>query len=83
MGDWLVQNSAEIVLLHVGTNDISNGENVTEVVADVAAILDEIDTYSEDVTVFLARITLRTDDPVLNQTTKDFNNAVNIFGRLV
>lgn len=56
---------------------IANGDqNVTE----VADILNQIDLFENDynksVTVILARIILLTDDPTLNETTKEFNNAV-------
>lgn len=38
--NWLAQNPADIVLLHIGTNSLDpNGQ------ADVAAILDEIDRW--------------------------------------
>ena len=73
--DWLALNPADIVLLHIGTNDI-NHEPPDEDVGEVEDILDEIDRYSEDITVILARIILRTDDYDLNETTKAFNDAV-------
>jgi lysophospholipase L1-like esterase len=73
--NWLVTNHADIVLLHIGTNDIS-GNN--EDVAEVEAILNEIgryeSTYSKNVTVLVARIVLRTDSK--SEQTVTFNNAV-------
>lgn len=75
--DWLELNPADFVLLHIGTNDVALG---TEDVNEIAEILDEIDryetNYARTVRVFLARIILRSDDSALNETTKDFNNAV-------
>ncbi len=53
--DWLVANPAEVVLLHVGTNDIARDPSDSSV-TDVAAILDEIDRFDPNVTVVLARI---------------------------
>ncbi|MCU0574508.1 MAG: GDSL-type esterase/lipase family protein [Syntrophobacteraceae bacterium] len=50
----------EVVLLHVGTNDIffelGKPGGTERTVADIEALLDAIDQYSEDVTVILARI---------------------------
>ena len=79
---WLVANPSDVVLLHIGTNDISNGDqNATE----IAEILDEIDRYEADynkkITVVLARIISRTDGvdangDGLDDTTFNFNNAV-------
>jgi hypothetical protein len=75
--NWLESTPADIVLLHIGTNDISESH---QDVREVEAILDNIDSYesdySRDITVFLARIILRSDSYENNETTKDFNNAV-------
>ncbi|MGD2049641.1 MAG: GDSL-type esterase/lipase family protein, partial [Chloroflexota bacterium] len=68
--DWLVANPADVVLLHIGTNDISGGD---EDAGEVATILDEIDRYSEDITVVLARIINRRDG---SAATTAFNDAV-------
>ncbi|MBD3256842.1 hypothetical protein GF377_00315, partial [candidate division GN15 bacterium] len=72
---YLENNPADFVLLHIGTNDVSGGD---EDVAEVAAILDSIDlyetNYSRTIQVLVARIVLRAD--ALNPTTIAFNNAV-------
>lgn len=47
---WLGNNPADVVLLHVGTNGLQAG------VADVDFLLDEIDRYSTDVHVVVAKI---------------------------
>ena len=76
---WLVNNPAELVLLHVGTNDISGiadglsesvwkGQVQTQV-NEVSQILDEIDNFSENTTVILARIISRLDDDQKEYTT--------------
>lgn len=65
--DWLVANPAEVILLHIGTNDL------TESPADVANILDEIDRFDERIPVVLARIINR--NPYHAPTTT-FNDNV-------
>ncbi len=55
--NWLTANPADIILLHIGTNDIpASGQDANE----VSDILDEIDRYESDysteVTVLVARI---------------------------
>ena len=56
---WLVNNPADIILLHIGTNDV-----VTST-ADVETILNEIDRYKSDyntqITVVLAQIINRVE----------------------
>ena len=77
---WLNSNPADIVLLHIGTNDIQDGENAADVVAEVASTLDNINQWEsnsgQSVTVILARIILRSANPTLNETTKNFNDAL-------
>ncbi|MBN1187049.1 MAG: fibronectin type III domain-containing protein, partial [Bacteroidales bacterium] len=69
---------ADVILLHIGTNDITHGEGSGA--ADVENILDEIDAWEAstgtNVAVFVARILKRTDDPVDSLTTIQFNNNV-------
>ncbi len=73
---WLVATPPEIVLLHIGTNDItSSGEDANE----VSDILDEIDIYEADsneaITVILALIIDRqTHSPATTQFNIDVND---------
>jgi VCBS repeat-containing protein len=70
--NWLVDNPADIILLHAGTNDLAN---TTEF--DIADILDEIERWENSalgnpVTVILARII--DQDPF--DVVTDFNRKV-------
>jgi lysophospholipase L1-like esterase len=49
---WLTANPADIVLLHIGTNDL----NPTSTVREVEILLDEIDRFDSGIPVVLARI---------------------------
>jgi lysophospholipase L1-like esterase len=69
--NWLIQNPPDVILLHIGTNELSNNSD------EVERILDEIDEYETDagsrVIVILARIIdMVPNNPVVNQ----FNNKV-------
>jgi hypothetical protein len=66
--DWLVDNPAEIVLLHIGTNDINDGGQSA---AEVSAILDEIDRFDRRITVILALIINR---QTYSSVTTQYNN---------
>ena len=68
---WLTSHPADVILLHIGTNDISGNNEDAQEVAD---ILDQIDSFSEDIPVVLSRIISRTDGKAL-QTTQ-FNDDV-------
>ncbi|MBI4687480.1 MAG: hypothetical protein HY756_06840, partial [Nitrospirae bacterium] len=68
--NWLTVNPADVVLLHIGTNDVGLNEQSAD---EIAAILNEIDRYSTDTTVLLARII---DQKYHYQAVTDFNNSV-------
>jgi lysophospholipase L1-like esterase len=76
--DWLSSTPADVILLHIGTNSLDTDPD------DVAAILDNIDTYEVDngveITVVLARIINRLDyvcsNPPTPSTTTTFNDNV-------
>jgi lysophospholipase L1-like esterase len=74
--DWLTENPAEIVLLHIGTNSFSTSPD------DVEDILNEIDRFELDsgtnITVVLARIINR---QIAHPDTTVFNNNVESMAR--
>jgi hypothetical protein len=66
-GPYLETYPANVILLHIGTNGLDPSPD------DVEKILDEIDEYSEHVTVVLARIINRRDGSPM---TTQFNDNV-------
>ncbi|MGZ8756133.1 MAG: GDSL-type esterase/lipase family protein, partial [Acidimicrobiia bacterium] len=63
---WLDLNPADIVLLHVGTNDISDEQSVPAIATEINQILNKIDTWEQspgnnEIRVVLARIVNRSD----------------------
>ncbi len=63
---WLDANPADVVLLHIGTNDISDGQATAGIVTEISQTLDNIDTWEQTagnnlVWVVLARIINRSD----------------------
>ena len=61
---WLNSTPADVVLLHIGTNDISQGQNPSSTRNEIGQILDLIDTWEathNPVWVALARIINRND----------------------
>ncbi len=62
--NWLVTNPADVVLLHIGTNDIKNNESAVSIASQVDLIIENIDIWeaaNNDVSVVLARIINRND----------------------
>jgi lysophospholipase L1-like esterase len=70
--DWLTAHPADIVLLHIGTNSLDSSP------ADVERILDEIDRFSPDTIVLLARIINR---KTYSSLTRLFNDNVEAMAR--
>lgn len=62
--DWLQLNPADLVLLHIGTNELDPSPD------DVEQILQEIDRFDQNITVYLARIVNRAS---YSETTTQFN----------
>lgn len=72
--NWLSQNPADVILLHIGTNSLEASAE------DVNDILKEIDQWEadndQDVTVILAKIINRQDEGCGVGTTHTFNNNI-------
>ena len=77
--NFLEANPADIILLHIGTNDVNAGHASAN---DIRLILDEIDRHSPDVWVVLALIINQADPPCpLCTTTTAYNDAVDAMAR--
>jgi hypothetical protein len=78
--NWLNVNPADIILLHIGTNDISSGQNPALVAAEIGQILDNIDQYETyngvNVWVILSHIISRTDS--MAPATTALNNQIQL-----
>jgi len=64
---YLTANPADVILLHIGTNQLDTSP------ADVENILNNIDAYDEDITVVLARII---NHKTYSATVTQFNDNV-------
>lgn len=76
VGQWLNTRPPDIVLLHIGTNDISGNPNASA--APVDTILQNIESWEQTnyrLWVFVARIIRRLDDPN-NQSVTAYNNDI-------
>ena len=76
LGDY----NPDIILLHIGTNDLSSGsqQNPTgaSLADEVIEILNVIWNYNPDIVTFVAQIIDRNDDATLHQRTLDFNSSL-------
>lgn len=65
--NWLTDNPADVLLLHIGTNELETSAD------DVVDILNEVDRYDPTITVVLARIINRVEHS--NKTTTYNDNV--------
>jgi len=56
LDDFLKQNTPDIVLLHLGSNDIFRGEPIQEIEADLTKIINTIISHNKDITILIAQI---------------------------
>ncbi len=81
---YLSAHPADIVLLHIGTNDVEDAYGTTDnYVSSVDSTLNKIDVIDTNITVFLAQIILDdNDNKGVNgpkaTSTKDYNNKLEI-----
>lgn len=77
---FLTNNPTDIVLLHIGTNDIDSGQAPSAVGDEIDGILDEIDAYEQssgrDVWVILARIINRATGCAFRTQTTSLNSLL-------
>ena len=85
LDEWLLSQEPNIVLLHIGTNDVANGDEDWNEVEDILVVIDDYESASgKPVWVILALIIDRSCDPYLppcpkSAETTAFNNNVRDF----
>jgi len=85
LSDWLIAEEPNIVLLHIGTNDVANGNEDWNEIEDILVVIDDYEFDSgKPVWVILALIIDRSCDPYeppcpKSAETTAFNNAVKQF----
>ncbi len=85
LDEWLIAEEPNIVLLHIGTNDVANGNEDWNEIEDILVVIDDYESASgKPVWVILSLIIDRSCDPYLppcpkSAETTAFNNNVRDF----
>jgi len=74
LNTFLNSNPPQIVLLHIGTNDISSDESNASTIAEIGSILDAIETFDSDIFVVVASLIPRRDSK--DDATTDLNSEI-------
>jgi lysophospholipase L1-like esterase len=68
---WLDGYQADIVLLHVGTNDFDRGQSNQSTMQELASIIDKLRNNNSNVVILLAKII-----PMKNKETNNINESI-------
>ena len=60
---WATAASPDFVLLHIGTNDLSQGQSVASTVSDIGGIIDVLRTVNPRIQILLAQLIAKTGVP--------------------
>ena len=72
---WLESYTPEIVLLHLGTNDVFANESTLSTISEIGQLIDVLRADNPTVTVLLAKI-IPTRDPISNQRISELNQQI-------
>ena len=61
MQTYLSNNSADVVFLEIGTNDISDNESATQVRNDIEAVIEAIHSFDANIEIYLGTVIPRQD----------------------
>jgi lysophospholipase L1-like esterase len=72
---WATKNVPDIVLIHLGTNDIGGGQDIEETVTEIEEIIMIFRKYNANVKVLLAQI-IPLAHEAINERIKKFNKQL-------
>lgn len=71
---WVNNHDPDIVLFHIGTNDISANRSIGDIISDINGSLNTIWNHNSNITVLLCSVIPRTDDK--NSNTIALNSEI-------
>jgi lysophospholipase L1-like esterase len=63
---WAAAASPDVVLLHIGTNDLRQGQSVASTVTDIGAIIDTLRTVNPRIRILLAQLIAQTGGALIS-----------------
>lgn len=70
--DWMRRYEPDVILLHIGTNDISTGADAPTAAKRLSRLIGTIFDTDPDVRLYVASIILRTDSPEKAHITEEY-----------
>jgi lysophospholipase L1-like esterase len=75
-GGWLETDKPDVVLLHIGTNDIWQQRDLMNAPARLSALIDEVLSQSPLTRIIVAQILPMTNDPKFELAVRTYNAAI-------
>jgi len=75
--DFLKENRPDIVLMHLGSNDIFEGDEIPDIIEELKGILNTLITSNHDVIILIAQI-LPVADKRINVRIRLLNDAISL-----
>ena len=75
LADWLANYMPDLVLIHLGTNDVFQGSSVDSSIAELKQVVQILRQKNPQVAIFLAQL-IPTSDPGVNQAIAELNQAI-------
>ncbi len=76
INDWLPLSSPDVILYHIGTNDVTSIFDYDRTIGDISATLDKIWAYNPDTWVILSQIVPRSDNSFFDDRTETLNGFI-------
>jgi lysophospholipase L1-like esterase len=73
---WLKSYTPDIVLLHIGTNDVSDNQSTQSTVNEIMQIIDLLRADNPSVKILLAKIIPTSSDQVKNDRINELNSQI-------
>lgn len=74
LNQWLTTINPDIVMLHVGTNDLTNGQDDASTLQEISSIINKLRVKNSSVVILLAKII-----PMRHYDTATFNSQIDQF----
>ncbi|MCG8604720.1 GDSL-type esterase/lipase family protein, partial [bacterium] len=73
---YLTNESPDIILLNIGTNDISDNQTTQSTRDEIASIIDAVVLFDTNIKIVLSSLTPRNGDTAKEQSTADLNTLI-------
>ncbi|RKY87976.1 hypothetical protein DRQ11_04880, partial [candidate division KSB1 bacterium] len=73
---WLNTHTPDIVLLHIGTNDIGSGQSNQSTISEIESIVDKIYNYNTNTKILLSSLIPRADSDLNDSLTTELNDLI-------